>query len=147
MMKKIFKNKKAVIAILESVIAIFLMEVVLLLVIEQNSSQKEEISEAIYSAEIGLLRSVQINENYRKEILSTSGSIYWDSDSFPSEIKEEIESKKLSYLECAAKICEINSTCEFEESIEKDIYVQSAFISANAMTYSPKELKIFCWEK
>jgi hypothetical protein len=146
-MKKILKNKKAVIAVLESIIAIFLMEVVLLLIIEQNSSQREEISEAIYSTEIGILRSIQINETHRGEILSTSGSIYWDNDLFPSKIKEEIESKKPSYLECTAKICEIGSACDFEESIKKDIYVQAAFISANATTYSPKELKIFCWEK
>ena len=140
-------NKKAQIEVLEAFIAISLIMVIVLLILQQNSPQKESISEEVYSKEIGLLRAFQLNETYRADILNTIVPSYWNESSFPSKIKEEIERKKPSSLDCRAKICEINEPCAIEEEIEKDIYMQSAFISANATTYSPKELKLFCWEK
>lgn len=143
----ILKNKKAGIEVLESFIAISLIMIIILLILQQNPLQKENISKEIYSKEIGILRALQINETYRADILNTTVPSYWSSPSFPSRIKDEIERKKPSSLDCRAKICEINKLCAIEEEIEKDIYMQSAFISANATTYAPRELKLFCWEK
>jgi len=145
--KIIFKNKKAMISIVEAFIAISIIMIIVTILIEQDSSKRENIPERVYSAEIGILRNLQINETYRADILGATVPVYWNEASFPSRIKEEIEEKTPSYLDCRAKICEINEPCSIEENIEKDVYVQSIFISANATTYAPKELRIFCWEK
>ena len=140
-------NKKAQIELLESFAAISLIMIIVFFILQQNAPQKESIYEEIYSKELGILGAIQINETFRADILSTIVPSYWNESSFPSRIKEEIEKKKLSYLNCRAKVCEINQPCAIEEKIEKDVYMQSIFISANATTYSPKELKLFCWEK
>jgi len=145
--KMIWNNKKGDINLVEAFIAITLIMTIVLLILQQNAPKKETISEEIYSNEIGLLRAIQINETYRTDILNTGFPSYWDDSSFPSKLKTEIETKKPSYLDCRAKICEINQICSLEEEIEKDIYMQSIFISADATTYSPRELKLFCWEK
>ena len=146
-MKMIWKNKKGDITLVEAFIAITLIIIVVLLILQQNTPKKETISEEIYSNEIGLLRGIQINETCRTDIINTRLPSYWDDSSFPVKVKEEIERKKPTYLDCRAKICEINQICSLEEEIEKDIYMQSIFISADTTTYSPRELKLFCWEK
>jgi hypothetical protein len=144
--KTIFKNKKAVMSILEAFIAISLIIVIVILLIEQNASKEEDIQERVYLLERGILRSLQINETYRADILGAAVPVYWNDNSFPIRIKEKITIKKPSYLNCKAKICAINQPCPMGEDIEQNVYSQSAFISANATTYSPRELKIFCWE-
>jgi len=145
--KMTFKNKKAAMSILEAFIAISLIMIIVVILLEQDTSKKENTPERVYSAEIGILRNLQINETYRADILNATVPVYWNETLFPSKIKEEIERKKPAYLDCRAKICEVNQPCSIEEYIKKDVYAQSAFISANITVYSPRELKLFCWER
>jgi len=145
--KNIFKNKKAEISILEAFFAISVIIVIVGILIEQNSSQDKDLPERVYYAEMGILRTIQIDESYRADVLATITPAYWNETSFPSEIREKIEEKKPSYLDCRAKICEIKQSCPLEEDVDDSVYMQSAFISANATLYSPKELRLFCWEK
>jgi hypothetical protein len=148
MVKKNFlKNKKGVMSIIESFLAITLIMIVASIIIQQNSSQKQDISEQIYSKEIWILRGIELNDSLRTEVLNASVPVYWTEDSFPSKTKEEITRIKPSYLDCKAKVCNISSSCLIEEEIEKEVYAQSVLISANATLYSPRELKLFCWEK
>jgi hypothetical protein len=142
----ILKNKKGDLNILEAFIAITLIMVVVFLILEQNNPPKENVSEEVYSNEIGILRTIQINDTYRADILSATLPSNWNDSSFPPRIKAEIEGKKPAYLNCTAKICQINQPCSIGEEIEKDVYMQSIFISANSTFYSPRELRLFCWE-
>lgn len=141
------KNKKAIMSMLESFIAITLIIVIIYAIIEQGGWQENLISEKISSDEVGVLRAVQFNETCRADVLNSSAPVYWNNEFFPESIISEVTKRKPSYLECRAKICEIAQPCFMEEEIEKDVYSQSAFISANATLYSPKELRLFCWEK
>ncbi|MFH1365239.1 MAG: hypothetical protein ABIH28_01495 [archaeon] len=143
----IFKNKKAFISILEAFIAITLIMTIVVLILQQDLLQKRNISAQVYTNELEILRGIQINETYRAEILNSQVPTYWTNSSFPDKLKGEITLKKPAYLTCTAKICEINQPCFIEKELEKDVYAQSVIISANATLYSPREFKLFCWER
>ncbi len=148
MVKKILRNKRAFIHIIEAFIAITLVMVIVPFLIQENLTQKRDVSGQIYSNELGLLKKMQVNETYRNYILASPFPIYWTNESFPDEIKTLIENEKPFYLECRAKICNISSfPCFIEEKIEKDVYAQAIFVSSNSTFYSPRQLKLFCWEK
>ncbi len=140
-------RKKAWISVLESFIAVTLIMLIVTIIIEQNILEEKNSSEDIFLKETGILRGIEFNDTMRSEILAASLPIYLNSSSFPASVKAEIGSKKPAYLNCTAKICGISSVCTIDENIDEEIYAQSVFISANATDYSPRELKIFCWEK
>ena len=50
-------------------------------------------------------------------------------------------------MNCEAKLCLPSDICAFTGDLGKEIYAESVFIGANANTYSPKQLKLFCMEK
>jgi hypothetical protein len=142
-----FSNKKGYMNIIESVMAILLIIALTVIITQDNGVDKEEPFEKIRLEEISLLREIQINETLRAEALSSFTPSYSDNLSFPPLIKSTLTKNIPDYLICKAKICKANTDCNIEEEILKNIYVQTAFISANATTYSPKEIKLFCWEK
>jgi len=146
MVRIFFNNKKGFMSILEATIAIGLIIGMVFFILQERDLSEEESFKQIYSDELSILRYVQANETLRASILNVTASTYWDNSSFPAITKTGISAKIPSYLECKTKICPINEACSIEGYIEKDVYVQSAFISANATTYSPKEIRLFCWE-
>lgn len=147
MRKRFFSEKRGWISVLESFMAITLLMVAVLIILEQNNTQEKNLHEEFSSVETGILRSVQLNETCRAEILSVAVPVYWDEILFPSSVKKEIQKKTPLYLNCTAKICAPGQSCSSEEEGSESVYSQSAFISANVTAYSPKVLRIFCWEK
>jgi len=139
------KNKKGWIRIVEAFISLLLITGVLLMVIDKGYILKKDISSQIYKVELSILREIQLNDSLRNDILNTNVPIGWNNANFPQEVKNKIIEKKPDYLECSAKICSMNSICEMDEFIEKDIYAQPVGISANLETYDPRQLKLFCW--
>ncbi len=139
-------NKKGWIKILEAFISILLIISVGLIVINRGGVSGD-ISNEVYEKEILILREVQLNNTLRESILNSEPPIEWDDADFPANVKDKINEKTPGYLECNAKICKINSDCILEEHSRENIYAESVIITSSLETYSPKQLKIFCWMK
>lgn len=142
------KNCRGWIKIIEAFFAILLIMSVLLVVINQNYKIKE-IPTGIYDRELEMLKEIQLNESLRVDILNSTPPVEWaDFESAGlNNLKVRIENSTPSYLECGAKICSISNECNINSNVSKSIYVSSARMFANLNMYSPKELKLFCWNK
>ncbi|MEK6945829.1 MAG: hypothetical protein AABW63_03475 [Nanoarchaeota archaeon] len=139
-------NKKGWIQVVEAFVAILLITGVLLVVLNKRYIQDEDPSTKIYETESGILKSIQIDDVSRSYVLNQSSlPVNWSD--IPSGIKNKIQLQKPSYLDCQARICEINNECLGQLTSDKSIYAKSTFISAESSLYSPRQLKIFCWEK
>lgn len=141
-------QKKGWMKIVEAFVVILLLIGVILIVLSDDSSESDTISEKIYSAETIILREVQLNNTLRAEILElTSVPIESENSSFPILIETTMENRVPNYLECSAKICDLNDSCYLSEYPEEDTYAQSVAITSNLQMYNPRQLKIFCWRK
>jgi hypothetical protein len=146
--KNIIKNKKGWVELVEVFIAILLLTGVLLVVIESTSPQDDETASKIYEKEISILRTIELNNTLRTEILGSGLPLEWDD--FGSDLtllKNTIISLTPLNLECRAKICELNDACTSEEFLKKSVYVKFLVISADLDNYSPRKLKLYCIEK
>ena len=144
------KNKKAWIRLAEALIAIVLISGVLALVINQSNIGEGDISKQVYTKQSLILKKIQLNSSLRTDILNSIPPISWEEETFPAEVKNKIIEETPADLDCVAKICQIDNVCalgEIEEEIIGDIYVRSVSIFANSETYSPKQLKLFCWKR
>jgi len=61
------------------------------------------------------------------------------------DVKQKIIDRTPDYLECQAKICELDKICSLEEYIEQDVFAQAVAITATLEEYAPRQLKLFCW--
>ncbi len=144
----IINSKKAWIRIFEAVIAVLLITSVLLIVIGQDKISKNEDVLKIYKTEISMLREIQLDNLLREDILDIEFfPVEWDDfdSNGLSNVKARIISKIPDYLDCKAMVCEMNATCILEEDLGKEVYAQSAVITASLDKYSPRQLKLFCW--
>lgn len=140
------KNKSGLIRIIEAFVMILIITGLLLTVLNKGYLSKSDNSEKIYESEQTILRAIQLDDSLRNEILTLENlPVEWNN--FPTNVKNEITSETPISLECKAKICNLNDICILNEEIEKEIYAQKTIITASLTTYSPRELKIFCWEK
>ena len=142
-------NRGGWIRLIEAFMAILLLTSVLVIVVEYKQSNNVEIPSIIYQTQNFVLRTIELNETMRQEIISTEIPIMsWDQ-SFPQDIKLFIETNIPSDIECVSQICSISVSCELSEQgeIESNIYVQSVFISSTLTIYNPRQLKLFCWNK
>lgn len=151
------KNKRGWIRIVEAFVAILLITGVLLFVINRGYMGKKDITSEVYDIQINILRNIELNTELRQEILEAVYNqqnpenpnlpITWDID-FPQKTKDKINTYFLDYdyLECKAKLCELDKICTLENlPEEKDVYAQSVVISSTLEKYSPSQLKLFCW--
>jgi len=149
-MERIKKNKKGWIKIVEAFTSILLIAGILLIILNRVDVTID-ISQQIYDSEYAILREIQLNDSLRDEILSLTiplDGIEDNSPGFPKEINVTIDKRKPDHLGCEAKICQIDGNCILNlPPINRDIFVQSAIITANLDTYSRRELKLFCWNK
>lgn len=144
---KLKKNKNGWIMIVEVFIGILLVLGVLVVSLNNPYLTKGDPYEKFYSIENGILEDIQLNNTLRTVVLNTNVPVGWNESGFPAAIKDRINTKTPSYLECAANICIMNSPCEMQGLPKQDIYVESVSITANFQKYEPKKIKLFCWEK
>ena len=135
-------GKRGWIRIVEASIAILLVAVVLLIIISQEDLGNKNPPSEIYDSQLVVLRDIQMNNTLRQSVLSADigGDI-------PQDIQDRIKDLVLDYLECEAKICEIESDCNLDISQEKDIYAQSVMITVTTTQVgemNPRQLKLFC---
>ncbi len=143
-------RKRGWIRIVEAFVAILLIVGVLLIVIHKGYVGKKDISKQVYDAEISILREIELNDDLRKEILDlpidiNDEGIVVSEDNLPN-VFLKIEDRPPEYLECKAKVCELDKICVIE-NIDKDVYAQAVAISATNEIYQPRQLKLFCWVK
>jgi len=137
-------NKFGWIRIIEAFVMILLIAGIFLVVIDQNPAT--DFSKEINEKEQGILRGIQLNDSLRKDILSFNTlPVPWVS--FSNNLIYEITSKTPSYLECQARVCELNDDCSLPDTPAINIYTQEVIISSSAEKYSPRKIKLFCWEK
>ncbi|HKZ34035.1 MAG TPA: hypothetical protein VJ142_02255 [Candidatus Nanoarchaeia archaeon] len=144
------RNKRGWIRIVEAFVAILIVAGIVLIVIGRDQTQREDVSSDIYSSMIAILREIQLDNSLRADIITTSGTVEWDSGNFPANVKNKIIAKAPGYLECVGKICATNDVClltQNQENQEKTIYAETAIISSTIQSYNPRLLKLFCWTK
>lgn len=145
-------NKRGWIRIVEAMVAILLITGTILVLINKNNEDNPRLVENIYNFQISLVREIQLDESLRTNILLV------DQDNLPldwadfsnnglSGLMSKINSRTPSYLECEAKICELDKICSLNKLLDKNIYSQSVAITATRDIYSPRQLKLFCWTK
>lgn len=142
------KNKRGWIRIVEVFIAILLLASLTTMIIRNEKSiQEKSKSEEIYKEQETALEIIRLNETLREKILKVTVPIESTEAEFPLEINNTLRNTISNYLECYAKICNLNSECNLKDKSEKETYVASAVIFANNEEYNPKELKLFCWRR
>lgn len=134
------KDKHGWTTVIEVFISILLISGIISAIAIANSVQKPKISEQIYESQSSVLKTIQINDNLRAEVLSGQLTV---------GINNTIIQVTPNYLECKAKICDFPNECNLDpEAIpEEEIFVKSVLITEDKVNYNPKELKLFCWEK
>lgn len=149
-----FKRKKGWIRIVEAVIAILIIMGIVVLYIGNENRESGEIPERVGEAQINILKDIQRNDDFREIITSIDDSripVLWkgefDTNSNLTKIKEKINEKTPVYLSCEAKICKLDSLCEFIGDIDKDVYSKSIAITSTREDYNPRQVKLFCWIK
>ncbi len=144
------KNKKGWIKIVEAFIAIMLITVVILLILGNrtipgfNENQNQE--NQMIQTQISILRDIQMNNSLRNEVVSINENELPITEEEMPLIKNKIENEKPFYLNCTSKICSITGKCILNNTPERDIFVSEIGIFSNLTHYSPKKLKLFCWE-
>lgn len=145
-------NKKAWMRTVEAFLAATFIIIVLVLVVNNQSSQNKEVSSQIYNSELSILRYIELNSSLRGEIISSAISsselpLNSDSTGFPSLLNSAIQSKTPGDLICKSQICEINSACNYWGSADSSIYARQIFVTSTNKEYNPRELRLFCLVK
>jgi hypothetical protein len=146
-MKNLKQNKRGWIKIVEAFVAILLIAGVVLAILNKGYTERKDYSEEIYEIERSILFQIQTDDALRDKVVGVGTlPIEWDDVNFPLEIKTVINTQIPTYLECEARICELNDDCGFR-TMNKDVYAQSVAITGTQTAYKPRQLKIFCWMK
>ena len=160
------KNKRGWIQIVEAFVALLLIIGVVLIVINKGYFGKNR-AEKIHDIQASVLREIQLSNSLRDFILnidavsipveSHNGDVLDVSDTdltkFPLSVWNRIDQRvsEYNYLECRAKICGLNEACGLNDYPDKNVYTQPVAISASTSqaggSLSPRQLKLFCWEK
>lgn len=139
-------DKKGWIRIVEAFVAILIILGAVLTIVDREYFIKDDESSEVYNLELSILREISVSNSLRDEVLNAN-PVPVGYDSFPSNVKIKIEERVPYNFICTGKICATTDACLLDFSSEKDIYAQSIIISASLESYSPRQLKLFCWEK
>ena len=151
MIKYQIKNKRGWIRIVEAFVGILLIAGVVLVVIEQDQTEREDASSRAYTSMISILREIELDNSLRSEMVNIQDSslpVEWSEFNISApQTRARITGKTPGYLECVGQICSTNDACLLAQNQEKTIYAESAVISSTIQSYNPRLLKLFCWLK
>ncbi len=143
------KNKKAWVKMIEVFISIVLIAGAFVLILNKNVFTGEVTQEVNNKIDY-IIKTIQLNDSLREEILDASLPVEW-SDFVGSGLgntRTEIISKTPPNLICEAKVCALNDDClNSNAPTDRNVYSRVGYISADLDTYSPRQLKIFCWRR
>jgi hypothetical protein len=144
--RRIVKNKKGWMRLVEVFVSILLIAGVLIAVNSRNSSNDNTFQKDVSQKEIAILRDIQLNDNLRNDILNVA-TLPLEWEDFISQIpnvRSRIVELSPKDFDCRAKLCELSDECVMEGLPEGGVYAESAVISATLNSYSPRQLKLFC---
>jgi len=140
------KNKKGWIKIAEAFLAILLLTTVLLIIIT-GQDVKEEKGKIMNQMQGDFLRRIQLNEEYREDILMT------EEETLPVNSSDGFRLSDLNHLiheefedSCFLNICLPEDPCEVEIEGNYEVYTKDILITCNKDIYSPKKVKFVCYE-
>ncbi len=136
------KNKGGWVRIFEAILSIMILFSVLI-VLYANDAPEIEFSSYVGDLQRGILQDASLNEEFRNHTLNSSiGTV-------PQQVSDFIEARLPSQFNFTVTICELNSlnTCLWENSIQKEIYVEERIISSNFWNYRPRMVRLYVWEK
>ena len=140
-------NKRGWIKIVEAFIAILLITGVVLVILSGEDLANLDLHSEIYESQLITLRDIQMDNTLRQSVLDATTPAESDDVGFPQDVKNRIEYFSLDSLECKAKICGLELSCNLKNPPEKEIHAQTVAITSTSTTYNPKQLKLFCWDK
>jgi hypothetical protein len=145
----IMKNRRGWIEIIEAFVAVLLIAGVLIIILNQQSIPKTDISDSVYNTEVSILREIETNSTLRADIVNIPEPmpVTWNDTRFPPDVMNKITARTPEGLNCVGEICEMNATCSLGENNGKDIYSQSVVITSTLQTLSYKQLNLFCWQE
>lgn len=141
------QNKNGWVRITEAFFAILLLAGVLIAFVQSNIVDSG--FDLAYEKEIEILKVIQFDSNLRSEIVSAlSLPISWENfeSSGLSNTKNKIQELTPVFFNCTAKLCEIADSCLEYENFTQTIYSRAVVIGASSSSFSPRQLKLFCWE-
>ncbi len=142
------KNKRGWVRILEVFVSITLVAGVVLISLS-NGLPEDSLPGEISIMQNSILTEIRINDTLRTEVLNAPLPSNWsDFDSLElNQTRNKINEEKFSFLDCEAKICGLNDLCKQDSNVTGNVYALSGVISANVDVYSPRQVKLFCWER
>ena len=137
------KNKRGWIKIAESVFGIILLASIVLLLYSKNT-ERPDLSEQVNSLQIKILNGIASDEGLREAVLTSTETRV--NDKVIDFVKKQIPTSRFDY---EIKICDLSSLgCSMSLNvIDKDVFVEERIISSSILTYSPKIIRLFIWEK
>lgn len=141
-------NNRGWIRIVEAFFSLLLIAGVFLIVLNKGYFGGEDISSRVYDLQLSGLREIELDDNLRLQVLNISDDILPiedDLSQFPIDISSRINERMPDSFICKSKICAIDVICELNDYVKQDVYAQSVAITATLDTYSPRQLKMFCW--
>ncbi|MFH1325164.1 MAG: hypothetical protein ABIH49_00140 [archaeon] len=147
-----YAGKKGWIRIVEAFAAILVITGLMLIILGNKSESENNDADEIYSVQQGILRTIQLDSSLRNDIFGIPLSqLPKEGDNVPASVREKITDKTPLTMECTAKICASDAECEISSSEilpdDKNIYIQKVMIATDLIAYSPRQLRLFCWEK
>ncbi len=141
------RNRSGWIEIAEAFVAVLLVAAVLLVIINRGYTERADISERVYEAQISILREIQTNDTLRADILTapTPLPVEWEYPTFPVRVKDKIVERTPNYLDCVGKICYMNQTCSLGAVQGKDVYSLAVTIVSTLEGVDFRKLNLFCW--
>ena len=146
-------NKRGWIRIVEAFVGILLIAGIVLVVIEQDQTKRQDASSRAYTSMISILREIELDNSLRGEMVNIQDSslpVEWSEfNASAPQTGARITGKTPGYLECVGQICATNDVCLLAQNqmLSEEIYAESAVISSTIQTYNPRQLKLFCWLK
>lgn len=140
------KNKKGWIKIAEAFLAILLLTTILLIIIT-GQDVKEEKGKIMSQTQGDFLKSIQIDETCRRDIVDLGGNFPMNSSEqgFPSCLRLKLQEEFGE--DCIMVICRGNMpSCEIGDEQKKETYVKSILINSYKNEYRPKLVKLVCYE-
>lgn len=146
------KNKRAWVKMIEVFISVMLLTGALALILNKNVFTGDATQEINNEIDY-LIKKIQLDDSLRGEILGTSLPVDWDNFGSSGLINTESEINDFQTnlhpnLICEARVCSLNDAClNSNAPSDKSIYSRAGYISADLETYSPRQLKVFCWRR
>lgn len=138
------RNKKGWIKIVEAFAALAILMMFLFFIVGSQKSDVEKES-FLDSHNKALLTEIAKNSTLRGEVFSESLPANSTEDTFSIVLKNYLTENKVGNTTCIIQICEIG--CDFIDlNLNKEVYSTKRIFYSTTTDYSPREMRLSCYE-